>query len=196
MSSSSFCRSVWASSSSVSVGSGFSMISSVGVLDNWLFCPRCGEKLTREDDHAVCAGCGARYWGNSIPGSQAVIVRDGRVLLGRRRDDPGAGLWDLPGGFLHEGEDARAGLEREVLEETGLEIEPVEFLGTWNEPYWDRDVLCLTWLARVTGGEERAGDDLVELRWFAPVERPRDAELAFPTFEAILSLWEAREQDA
>jgi ADP-ribose pyrophosphatase YjhB (NUDIX family) len=168
----------------------------VGVLDDWRFCPRCGGPLRREPDHLRCAACGERYWGNSVPGAQAVIVRDGRVLLGRRRDDPGAGRWDLPGGFLEEGEDAVAALRREVLEETGLEIEPVEFLGTWNEPYWERQVLCLTWIATVTGGAERPGDDLVELRWFGPGDRPREDELAFPTFEEILSLWAAREQHA
>ena len=121
-----------------------------------------------------------------------MIVRDGRVLLGRRRADPGAGLWDLPGGFLHEGEGAVDGLRREVREETALEIEPVEFLGTWNEPYWRRSVLCLTWLAEVVGGTERAGDDLVELAWFPPADRPRGDSLAFPTFEEILSLWADR----
>jgi ADP-ribose pyrophosphatase YjhB (NUDIX family) len=161
----------------------------VGVLDTWRFCPRCGRALNVEDDHRACAACGERYWANSVPGVQAVIERDGRVLLGRRREDPGKGKWDLPGGFLHEGEEALDGLRREVREETGLEIEPAAFLGTWNEPYWDRVVLCLTWLAHVTGGSEQAGDDLVELRWFAAGERPVGAGLAFATFDEILSLW-------
>jgi ADP-ribose pyrophosphatase YjhB (NUDIX family) len=164
----------------------------VGSLDDWRFCPRCAGKLTREADHARCSSCGERFWENPVPGAQAVIVRDGRVLLGRRRDEPAAGLWDLPGGFLHEGEDALEGLRREVLEETGLEIRPVEFLGTWSEPYWHRTVLCLTWLADAVGDGESPGDDLVELGWFAPGERPRGAELAFPSFEQILSLVDPR----
>jgi ADP-ribose pyrophosphatase YjhB (NUDIX family) len=171
-------------------------MTSVGVLDEWRFCPRCGGGLAVDADHRRCPVCGERYWANSVPGAQAVVERDGRVLLGRRRDEPSAGRWDLPGGFLHEGEDAVVGLRREVREETGLAVEPVEFLGTWNEAYWDRTVLCLTWLARVTGGIEQAGDDLVELGWFEPNERPRDAELAFPTFEAILSGWAARHEHA
>jgi ADP-ribose pyrophosphatase YjhB (NUDIX family) len=127
---------------------------------------------------------------------QVLIVRDHRVLLGRRANDPGCGRWDLPGGFLQEGEDALAGLRREVREETGLEIEVKEFVGCWNEPYWNRDVLCLTWLAAPAGGAERPGDDLVELRWFDASDRPRGDELAFPTFEEILSGWARRQQDA
>ncbi len=165
----------------------------MGALDGWRFCPRCGGDLTSEDDHLRCAQCGERWWANPVPGAQAVIERDGRVLLGRRRYDPGAGRWDLPGGFVEEGEDALEGLHREVREETGLTIEPVEFLGTWNEPYWSRTVICLTWLARATGGDEAPNDDLVELGWFAPEERPSGDELAFPTFETILSLWERRQ---
>lgn len=167
-------------------------MTSVGYLDAWRFCPRCGGELAAILDHRACAACGERYWANPVPGAQAVVERDGRVLLGRRREDPGAGRWDLPGGFLHEGEDAEAALRREVREETGLELELVEFLGTWNEAYWDRTVLCLTWLVHVAGGEEQAGDDLVELAWFRPDERPRNAELAFPTFDAILDLWASR----
>ena len=168
----------------------------MAILDDWRFCPRCSGTLAAEDGHVRCPACGERYWANSVPGAQAVIVCDGRVLLGRRREDPSAGRWDLPGGFLEEGEDAVDALRREVREETGLVVEPVEFLGAWNERYWNRTVLCLTWLARVSGGEERPGDDLVELQWFAAHDRPRGGELAFPTFDEILSLWAAREQHA
>lgn len=160
--------------------------------DDWRHCPRCGGDLARTLDHLTCVACSERYWPASVPGAQAVIERDRQVLLGRRRNDPGAGRWDLPGGFLDEGEDALVALHREIREETGLEVEIVEFLGTWNEAYWTRTVLCLTWRARVVGGEELAGDDLVELRWFRVDDRPHGDELAFPTFEAILSLWESR----
>ena len=166
----------------------------MSVLAGWQFCPRCATPLAHAGDHLRCPGCGERYWANSVPGAQAVIVRDAHVLLGRRAEDPGKGKWDLPGGFLHEGEDAADALRREVREETGLEIDLLDFLGTWNEPYWDRTVLCLTWLATPTGGAEQAGDDLVELRWFRHDERPRHDELAFPTFEEILSVALARHE--
>ena len=166
----------------------------MSVLTGWRFCPHCATELARDTDHLRCPGCGERYWANSVPGAQAVIVRDGHVLLGRRADDPGRGRWDLPGGFLHEGEDAVDALRREVREETGLELDVLAFLGTWNEPYWSRSVLCLTWLARPAGGVERAGDDLVELRWFPYADRPRGGELAFPTFEEILSLALGRDE--
>jgi ADP-ribose pyrophosphatase YjhB (NUDIX family) len=166
----------------------------VSVLSAWRFCPKCAAELEHEPDHLRCPNCGERYWGNSVPGAQAVIVRDGSVLLGRRANDPGRGRWDLPGGFLQEGEEAEDALRREVREETGLELDHLAFLGTWNESYWDRTVLCLTWTATPAGGDEQAGDDLAELRWFGADERPHNDELAFPTFEEILSLVLARHE--
>jgi ADP-ribose pyrophosphatase YjhB (NUDIX family) len=80
-----------------------------------------------------------------------------------------------------------------VREETALEIEPGEFLGFWLEPYDGRIVLCLAWTARVSG-EPRAGDDLVELRWFEPDGLPGPSELAFSHYPEVLSAALGRDQ--
>ncbi len=140
----------------------------MSILDGWRFCPRCASPLTPGRGRAACDACGYVAWANPVPGAQAVVERDGRVLLGRRGFDPAAGLWDLPGGFLDEHEHPLEALERELLEETGLAVEPTDFLGAWMQPYDGRIVLSLTWLALPAGGDERPGDDLVELRWFGP----------------------------
>lgn len=161
----------------------------MGILDGWRFCPRCAAELTGDATAVACAACGFRSWANSVPGAQAVIERDGRALLGRRAHEPSAGRWDLPGGFLDEGEHPLEGLRREVLEETGLELIVGDFLGFWLEAYGGRSVLCITWLATVLRGEPTAGDDLVELRWFGRDELPGAGELAFPSFVEILALW-------
>lgn len=166
----------------------------MGILDGWRFCPRCATPLTQGSKPLHCAACGSDYWSNPVPGAQALVEREGRVLLGRRRFDPSAGLWDVPGGFLEETEHPDDALRRELREETGLEIEPTEYLGTWLQAYDGRTVLCLTWVARAVGGAERPGDDLVELRWFPPDELPEPHELAFDSFAEILSLWRARHE--
>jgi len=168
----------------------------MGFLDGWRFCPRCGADGEHRGSSFTCSTCGYEAWANPAPGSQALVERDGKVLLGRRRNNPSAGLWDIPGGFVDEPEHPLDALHRELREETGLEIEPTEFLGIWMQAYSARNVLCLTWLARPVGGEERAGDDLVELRWFGPDELPEPAELAFETFVEILSLWRGRHEHA
>jgi 8-oxo-dGTP diphosphatase len=95
-------------------------------------------------------------------------------------------MWDLPGGFLEEGEEPLAGLRREFLEETGIEVEPVEWLGTGIDPYGPAFVLSLSWV--VSGeGEPEAADDVEKLEWFAPDELPE--EMAFPTQHVVLRRW-------
>src|SRR4051812_35621430 len=96
----------------------------MGILDGWRFCPRCAAPATQAGGCSTCSACGLQVWAASIPGVQALAVDEsGRVLLGRRTADPGEGLWDIPGGFLDEGEDPIDGLRREFVEETGLNVE-------------------------------------------------------------------------
>jgi 8-oxo-dGTP diphosphatase len=171
------------------------MVLPVSALDGWRVCPICGEAIEKIEDRAECRACGYVGYANAVPGAEAVCFDErGRVLLGRRAFDPGAGRWDLPGGFLHENEHPLDALRREVREETALEIDPPDFLGFWLEPYDGRIVLCLAWTADVTG-EARAGDDLAELRWFAPDELPDTAELAFSHYPDVLSTALARRHE-
>ena len=159
----------------------------MGALDDWRFCPICGEAIEKVDGRAECRACGYVGYANAVPGAEAVCLDAyGRVLPGRRALDPSVGLWDLPGGFLHEDEHPVDGLRREVREETGLELELLDFLGHWLEPYDGRIVLCLAWTARVSG-EARAADDLVEVRWFDPHDLPPPEELAFTHYPAVLA---------
>lgn len=150
----------------------------VGILDDWKYCPRCASELRERDEFLECGACGYRAYANPVPGAEAICFdMSGRILLGRRAEEPSVGRWDLPGGFIHEGELPVDALLREIEEETGCVPEPLDFLGMWNEPYLGRVVLCLTWLARLDG-DVRAADDLAELRWFDPQDLPWH-ELAF-----------------
>jgi NAD+ diphosphatase len=164
----------------------------MGVLDGWRLCPRCGKELEPlERGHLCCPGCGANYWANSAPAVQGVLERDGLALFARRKIEPRIGHWDLPGGFLEEGEDALDGLRREFLEETGIEVEPVEWLGAGIDPYDSHYVLVLTWLVRGEG-EPQAADDVAELVWLGPDELP--AEMAFASQAGVLRAWAARQR--
>ena len=63
-------------------------------------------------------------------GFGVMVLRDGKILLGQRHVDPikassemhGEGTWTMPGGKLHFGESFEEGAKREVMEETGVEI--------------------------------------------------------------------------
>jgi ADP-ribose pyrophosphatase YjhB (NUDIX family) len=93
------------------------------------------------------------------------VVRDatGRLLLIRRGRPPAAGLWSLPGGRIEPGETSAEAAAREVREETGLEVEigPVVITAV----IWDSGYRVQDFAARVVGGELRAGDDAVDVRW-------------------------------
>jgi len=94
-----------------------------------------------------------------------VAVSEGRVLVIRRGHPPGEGTWSFPGGRVEGGEDLASALRREMVEETGLEVEPRELLG-WAELIGDTSHhVVLDFLVSVTGGQARPGDDAAEVRW-------------------------------
>jgi ADP-ribose pyrophosphatase YjhB (NUDIX family) len=174
----------------------------VGILAGWQHCPRCASPLEGEETRLSCPSCGSTYYAHSAPAVSALVVNDdGRVLLARRAFEPDAGLWDTPGGFLEEGEDPRAGIRRELLEETGLEVEPASFLGVYMDTYGEgpavASVLNLVWEARIVSGEMAPADDVSELRWFAPHDLPSDNEYAFRWVAPFMRDWaNAQRQDA
>src|SRR4051812_15666429 len=111
------------------------------------------------------------YPDRPIVGVGAVIVNDGRVLLVRRGTEPFRGQWSLPGGVQDVGETIQQGIVREVSEETGLEVEPVEVAGVIDRILPDdsgklqyHDVL-IDYVCRVKGGELRPASDADDVRW-------------------------------
>jgi ADP-ribose pyrophosphatase YjhB (NUDIX family) len=116
------------------------------------------------------------------------------VLLARRADEPGAGLWDLLGGFIGEGEDPLVALRRELEEETSLAIEPLEYLGGYPDRYGEGGIytLNLYWIARISGGELQLDDEISEVAWFAQDELPDESEFAFRNTVEALADWRAR----
>lgn len=167
------------------------MVLLVAMLADWKLCPRCGNQLTCGDELVECEACGFVFYAHSAVTASALPEDgDGRVLLARRAFEPWRGQWDLVGGFLAEGEHPVDGLRREVLEETGLELEPGGLLGVWMGDYDGRATLNLIWTGRVGVGEPRAADDVAELGWFRADELPPARELAFNGLVAeILGAW-------
>ncbi|MGN9840919.1 NUDIX hydrolase [Nonomuraea sp. H19] len=113
----------------------------------------------------------------------AIVFDDsGRILLIKRGRPPGAGLWSIPGGRLEPGETDADGLRREVLEETGLRVEVGRLAGTVDRPgpggvtYVIRD-----YLASVSDGVPKAGDDAADVRWCTP-----DDLVRLPLSEGLL----------
>jgi len=154
----------------------------------------CATELGHSHERVECPACGFVTHSNSEPTAGALIVDDeGRILLVKRAHDPFGGTWDVPGGFLEEAEDPLDALRREVREETGLEVEPEEFVAARVDRYGAdpaaATTLNLYWTARVTGGEPQAGDDASDLHWFEPSELPPEDEIGFPNVRELLRAW-------
>ena len=111
-------------------------------------------------------------------GVGAIIVEDGRVLLVKRGHAPLAGEWSIPGGVLEVGETLHQAAIREVLEETGLTVEPSALLGVYDRILRDPDkrtlyhYVLIDFLCRRVSGEAKAAGDAAEIGWYRRDEIP------------------------
>jgi ADP-ribose pyrophosphatase YjhB (NUDIX family) len=168
----------------------------VSRLDEWKHCPKCGSpEISVAQGKAECPGCGFDAYASSNPTASAVCLGDdGRIMLARRGIDPAKGKWDFPGGFLEENEHPLDCLRRELEEEAGVEVEPLDFLGVWLDAYGpSTTTLNLYWTARIVEGKPEPADDVAAFEWFDPAEIGDDM-LAFPHTREVISA--LRQQDA
>lgn len=126
-----------------------------------------------------------------LVGVGAVIVHEGRVLLVRRGREPLKGHWTLPGGLLELGEALADGVAREVREETGLIVEPLELVELLDRIYYESGqesgresgrvryhYVIADYLCRVAGGTLCAASDADEVRWVERAEWSSHSALA------------------
>ncbi|MBB6634904.1 NUDIX domain-containing protein [Cohnella thailandensis] len=89
------------------------------------FCMSCGHELETRDiggtPRRACPECSFVYWGNYSIGVGALVLREDKVLLVRRAQDPGKGYWTNPGGYAEQLEQLHDTVRREVLEECGVD---------------------------------------------------------------------------
>jgi len=119
-----------------------------------------------------------------------VYDRRARLLLIRRANEPGRGLWSLPGGRVESKETLAEAVVREVLEETGLVVTAGPVVGSVERDGPDEVVYAITdFAATPVGGELRAGDDADDAR-FVSAEELDDLPLA-PGLHQFLREWQA-----
>jgi 8-oxo-dGTP diphosphatase len=129
------------------------------------------ERGTRND--------GRQYPERPIVGVGAVIIQDGKVVLIRRRYEPLAGQWSLPGGTLELGETLESGTAREMLEETGLVVTVGPVIEVFDRIMFDdtRRVryhfVLVDYLCWPMSGELRAGSDVDDAALVAPDDLAR-----------------------
>ena len=153
------------------------------------FCPRCArrleERVLKEGDpeRLVCENCGFVFYLGPKLVAGALFELDGGIVLVQRDIEPGYGKWTFPGGFVERGEKAEAAAEREVLEETGLEVRVSSIVGLYS--YEGQIPAIAVFRADVTGGEPSPLDETMDVKTF-PRDRLPWAELAFPSTQRAL----------
>jgi ADP-ribose pyrophosphatase YjhB (NUDIX family) len=148
------------------------------------FCAYCGTELQQREkfgkERPCCPRCGHIVYHNPKLVVVAVLVRDGKVCLVRRRINPGKGLWGMPGGYVDRGEVVKEAAAREVREETGLETRVRRLLDVVSEP--GRAEVLAVYEMEETGGELSPGPEVMDVAFFPldklpPLAFPRDAGL-------------------
>jgi 8-oxo-dGTP diphosphatase len=116
------------------------------------------------------------YPSRPIVGVGAVVFSGGRVVLIKRRNEPLAGQWSLPGGTLELGETLEAGIAREVLEETGLEVDVGPVVEVFDRILLDErqqirfHFVLIDYLCRATGGVLAHGSDVADVTLADPAD--------------------------
>jgi NAD+ diphosphatase len=135
-------------------------------------CSRCGGVMKRIQSTwgKRCVGCGQEHFPHIHPCVIVLIRRGGEFLLARK-PEWAPGRYSLVAGFVDFGESLEECVAREVLEETGLKVTGIRYVGSQNWPFPSQ--LMAGYVADYASGEISVdGDELEDARWFSPDNMP------------------------
>lgn len=128
----------------------------------------------------------------AVLASDAIIFKDGKILLVKRKNEPHG--WALPGGLVDPHETFYEAMERETREEVGLVVNDAELFAIADKPYRDprgRTISC-SFLVHDWAGDPHASDDADDYAWFSlekVQEYDEDGLIAFDHAEIIESVY-------
>jgi 8-oxo-dGTP diphosphatase len=106
-----------------------------------------------------------------LVGIGAIIVCSNKILLEKRKNEPGKGKWSIPGGIVELGEKAEQTVTREVMEETNLTVEKPELIDVVDNVELDENrrvkyhFVIIDYRVKLKSGKLKASSDAAELRW-------------------------------
>jgi NAD+ diphosphatase len=115
--------------------------------NNFIYCPKCGkaEMSFNEDKRLFCGSCGFTFYINeSVATCGILVLPDERIILAKRKFEPRAGTFDLPGGFADKFESAEDCVIREIEEELHLKVQDPVFLASFPNEYVFKDMSYYT----------------------------------------------------
>ena len=118
------------------------------------------------------------YPDQPVVGVGAVIIKEGKIVLIKRGNEPSKGKWSIPGGHVELGENLKEAVIRETKEETCLDVDKPILIDVVENVDWDDlgkikyHYIIVDYLVHVKGGNIEAASDAAELRWvpFGEVE--------------------------
>ncbi|MBY9006466.1 MAG: NUDIX hydrolase [Candidatus Lokiarchaeota archaeon] len=127
-------------------------------------------------------------------GVGGLLIRNNHLLLIRRKYEPDAGFWSIPGGHLKLGEKNKRAVEREFLEETGLEVQVRSLAGILDKIMYDENnkieyhyILINYYVEQIEGDPNKqpiADDDALDAR-FVPIEELSNYKLPVSLVELL-----------
>lgn len=155
-------------------------------------CLKCGMKMeSKMLDGRLreqCPQCGWIYYLQRKLSAAALIEQEGKLLLLQRAHPPWQGYWNLPAGYLEVDETPEQAVIREVLEETGLEIEPVRMLGNYTFEDDPRgNGLLVVFSAGITGGALKNTTESLAYGFYAPDSLP--AKICGAAHDRVVGTW-------
>ncbi len=154
------------------------------------FCALCGAPMTTrlvgDKPRRACTQCGFIHFTDPKVGVGVLVVKEGQILLVRRKMAPEIGKWSVPAGYLDHGEEPQATAVREAYEETGLHVEIERLIAVYhNPPAKGGASIFILYQAKMVGGHLQAGDDADKVAFFKVTELP---ELAFSSTQAVIKM--------
>jgi ADP-ribose pyrophosphatase YjhB (NUDIX family) len=143
-------------------------------------------RFHEDRERPTCLNCGFIHYLDPKVAVAVVLGDADGVLLGKRRVDPGAGLWSFPAGYVNRGEVLEEAAVREVLEEVGLTVQLTGIVGVYSE--LGQPVVLIVYSGQVEAGiPSPDGVEVSEVRRF-PLDR-LPVKLAFPHDRRVLEDW-------
>lgn len=163
---------------------------------NFVYCPYCATALELREIYRqprpVCPNCRFIHFPDPKVAVIGLVTHEGQVLLIRRAVKPDKGKWALPGGYMDAGEMPAAALQRELLEEVGLQVKVETMLEIFPMVVTAgrSQGIVLAYHATPASAEQTTlvcDDDACEAAWFTPATLPTD--LAFESTHTLLAQW-------
>ncbi len=133
----------------------------------YVYCPTCGKKLTSiysfdEGNVPSCDHCKILYFDTPKPTVVVAVIKGDKILL-LKQSYIYKNSKVLVSGYVSQGETVEETVGREVLEETGIAIKDIKYLGSCSIP--EKELLMLTYMANYCGGDLVKSQEVEGVEW-------------------------------